>query len=182
MVSLWLSECPSVCRPSGHPTFRHLLGIFYVKNIPSSTLKVPTSNLRNKENSVKKVPNICPFECPDVRPSVRLSYVRPSVFSFPDDNLSKCKLIFPKLRACHIVKVCLGIVNGQISSIFDRVICPQYVSIFHFRMITLVNINGFSQKLGVCIDIVETWFGIADGKISSIFGRVICPQYIRILL
>ena len=37
---------------------------------------------------------------------------------------------------------------------------------FHFRMKTLVNINGFSpKKLGVCIDIVETWFGIGDGQI-----------------
>ena len=37
-------------------------------------------------------------------------------------------------------------------------------------MITLVNSYGFSPNLVyVCIDIVETWFGVADGKISSIF-------------
>ena len=35
-------------------------------------------------------------------------------------------------------------------------------------MITLVNISGFSSKL-VCIDIMEIWFGITGGQISSIF-------------
>ena len=28
----------------------------------------------------------------------------------------------------------------------------------------------------MCIDIVEVWFGIANGQISSIFDRVICPH------
>ena len=37
-------------------------------------------------------------------------------------------------------------------------------------------------KLGVCIDIVETWFGIAGEKILSIFDRVICPHYNHVLL
>ena len=31
-----------------------------------------------------------------------------------------------------------------------------------------------SIKLGMCIDIVEIWFGIANGQISSIFDGVIC--------
>ena len=35
-----------------------------------------------------------------VRVSVCLSYVRPSVFSFPDDNLSKYQWIFTKLGVC----------------------------------------------------------------------------------
>ena len=33
-----------------------------------------------------------------------------------------------------------------------------------------------STKLGMCIDIVEIWFGIADGQISSNFDGVICPR------
>ena len=37
-------------------------------------------------------------------------------------------------------------------------------------------------KLGMCIGIVEICFGIANGQISSIFDRVNCPLYIRILL
>ena len=32
------------------------------------------------------------------------------------------------------------------------------------------------MKLGVCIDIVEIWFGIANGQISSNFYGVICLQ------
>ena len=31
-------------------------------------------------------------------------------------------------------------------------------------------------KLGMCIDVVETRFGIAYGQNSSMFDRVICPQ------
>ena len=30
-------------------------------------------------------------------------------------------------------------------------------------------------KLGMCIDIVEIWFGIVS-RILSVFDRVICPQ------
>ena len=31
-------------------------------------------------------------------------------------------------------------------------------------------------KLGMCIDIVEIWFGIPNGQISSNFYGVICPR------
>ena len=31
------------------------------------------------------------------------------------------------------------------------------------------------SKLGICIDIMEIWFGIAIGQILSIFDRVNCP-------
>ena len=32
-------------------------------------------------------------------------------------------------------------------------------------------------KLGMCIDIVEIWFGIANGQILSNFYGVICPRH-----
>ena len=32
----------------------------------------------------------------------------------------------------------------------------------------------------MCIDIVEIWFGIANGQISSKFYGVICPRYTHI--
>ena len=35
-------------------------------------------------------------------------------------------------------------------------------------------------KLGMCIDIVEIWFGIANGRISSNFDRVICQRQAHI--
>ena len=43
--------------------------------------------------------------------------------------------------------------------------------------------NNFSKsqwiftKLDKCIDIVQVWFGIADGQILSIFDRFICPRH-----
>ena len=155
-----------------------------------------------------------------------------SVFSFPDDNLSKCQLFINKLGVCiDIMKICFGIVNRQISSTFDSYL-PAIRPHFHFRMITLVNIIGFSPnlvcamilrrsglellmgkfcqfvteisasntfvfsfmdnnfskcqwiftKLGMCINIVKICIGIANGWSLSIFDRVICPQYIYILL
>ena len=37
--------------------------------------------------------------------------------------------------------------------------------------------QGILIKLGTCIDIKETWFGIANGQILSMFDRVICPRH-----
>ena len=37
-------------------------------------------------------------------------------------------------------------------------------------------------KLGMCIDIVEIWFGIANGQISSNFDRVICLKHAHIVI
>ena len=49
------------------------------------------------------------------------------IFSFPDDNLSKCHGILTKLGTCIDMKeISSGIANGQISSMFDGVICPQH--------------------------------------------------------
>ena len=49
------------------------------------------------------------------------------IFSFPGDNLSKHQWIFTKLGMCiDIVEIWFGIANGQISSIFDGVICPRH--------------------------------------------------------
>ena len=77
--------------------------------------------------------------CPSVCSSVRLSYVRLSVFLFPDDNLSKNQWIFANLGMCiDIVEIWFGIANGQISSIFDGVrrylpvTCPFFLGFFLF--------------------------------------------------
>ena len=49
------------------------------------------------------------------------------IFAFPDDNLSKCRGILTKRGACFDIKnIWFGIANGQISSMFDRVICPGH--------------------------------------------------------
>ena len=50
---------------------------------------------------------------------------------------------------------------------------PETRACFHFG--NLSKYQGILTKHGTCIDIVEIWFGIANGKISSIFDGVICP-------
>ena len=104
----------------------------------------------------------------DVRvyPSVRQSYVRPSVrISFSYDNLSKHQWILTKFGICiGILWRSAGIANGQISSNIDGSCLPDIRPYFRFRMITSVDFNGFT-----CIDIVEIWFGIVNGQISSNF-------------
>ena len=53
------------------------------------------------------------------------------IFLYPDDNLSKRQWIFTKLGMCiDIMEIWFGIANGQISSIFDGVICPRHAHIF----------------------------------------------------
>ena len=84
---------------------------------------------------------MCPLS---VHPFIHLScslqsVVHPSVFSFLDNNLRKYLWIFSKLGMCiDIVEIWFGIANGQISSIFDRVIwlpiCHTSVRLyFHFH-------------------------------------------------
>ena len=50
-----------------------------------------------------------------------------SLFYFQINNLSKSQWIITKFDV-HIdqVEICFGITHWQISSIFDRVICPQH--------------------------------------------------------
>ena len=50
-----------------------------------------------------------------------------SVVNFKDNNLSNFKCIFTKFDMCiYIVEICFWIARRQISSIFDRVICPRH--------------------------------------------------------
>ena len=44
------------------------------------------------------------------------------ILSFLDNKLSRCQGI--ELGTCIDIKIWFGIAYGQISSIFDRVICP----------------------------------------------------------
>ena len=49
------------------------------------------------------------------------------IFSFPDDNLSIFQGILTKLGTCIDMKdIWFGIANGQVSLMFDKVICPQH--------------------------------------------------------
>ena len=44
-----------------------------------------------------------------------------------------------------------------------------HLSLFSFPDDNLSNIQLIFTKLGICIDIMEIWFWIANGQISSIF-------------
>ena len=105
----------------------------------------------------------------------------PSVFSFPDDNFSKCQWISSNLVCALILcRSGLGLLMGKIYQFLTELSASDSLY-FHFWMITLVSINGFSPN-DVCIDIVEICFEIADGQISSIFDRVIYLRHIRIFI
>ena len=57
---------------------------------------------------------------------MELSTLDTPIFSFPDDNFSKCQGILTKLGTCIEMKeIWFGIANGEISSMFDRVIFPR---------------------------------------------------------
>ena len=73
-----------------------------------------------------------------------------------------------------IVEIWLGIVNGQISSIFT-VLSTHHRSVFSFLDDNFNKDEWILTKLGMCIDIVEICFGIVNGQTWSIFDRVICP-------
>ena len=84
----------------------------------------------------------------DVRVSVRPSISRLSVrISFPDDNLSKHQWIF---LVCTLIlwRSGLGLLMGKFRQILTELSARDTPN-FRFRMITLVNINGFSPNL-VC--------------------------------
>ena len=49
--------------------------------------------------------------------------------------------------------------------------------IFSFQDDNLSKYQQIFTKFGVCIDIVEIWFGNANGQIVSIFNRGIGPRY-----
>ena len=55
-------------------------------------------------------------------------------------------------------------------------------SIFSFLECNFSKYQWIFSKLGLCIDIAEIWFGVADGQILSIFDRFICRQHDHIFM
>ena len=54
--------------------------------------------------------------------------------------------------------------------------------IFSFPDDNLSKRQWIFTKLGMCIDIVEIWIGIANGQILSNFDGVICPRHAHIFV
>ena len=79
-----------------------------------------------------------------------------SVFSFPDDNLSKYQWIFTKLGMC--IDICRSSLGLLMSKFCKFLTCLPMIGLyFHFQMINVLNINRFSPNL-VCASIfVEIW-------------------------
>ena len=65
-----------------------------------------------------------------------------------------------------IVKIWFEIVNGQVLLIFSP---AHNRSLFAFTDDTYSNYQWIFTKFGVCIDIMEIYFGNADWQILSIF-------------
>ena len=64
-------------------------------------------------------------------------------------------------------------------------VCQSYIypSIrFSFSDDNLSKYQWIFTKLGMCIDIMEIWFGIANEQISSKFYGVICPRHTNIFV
>ena len=51
--------------------------------------------------------------------------------------------------------------------------------VFLFRDNNLSKYQCIFAKLGMCIDIVDIWFGIANGQNLLIFNRVTCSRHVR---
>ena len=104
----------------------------------------------------------------DVRvcPSIRISC--------PDNNFSKHNGFSLNLVCALILwRSGVGLLMGKFHQILTE-LSAQETPIFSFLEDNLCKCQGILTKLGTCIDI-KIWFGIADGQISSIFDRVICP-------
>ena len=90
----------------------------------------------------------------------RWSFVRPSVFFFPDDNFSKWQWIFTKLGVCiDIVEILFGIAIE----------------------ITWVNSNGFSPNLMCALMLWRSGFGLLIHRFRQ-FLTVICPRHAHIFV
>ena len=102
--------------------------------------------------------------CLCVCPAICHMYLHLSIsISFLDNNLHNYQWSFTKFGICiDIVEIWFGIVNGQILSVFDRVICPPCVCIL-FPDNNLSKCRWNSTKLSLCID-MENLFGIAYGQ------------------
>ena len=95
---------------------------------------------------------------PCICPSVRQSYVHPSIrFSFPDDNNSGGVLWFHVGRPCICPSVCQSYVRP---------------SVFRFRMITWVNINWFSPNLVCALILWISGSGLLMGQFRQMFTEL----------
>ena len=75
----------------------------------------------------------------------------------------------------------LGLLMGKLRQFLTE-LSARDTPIFSFPDDNLTKHQWIFTKLGMCIDIVEIWFRIANGQISSNFDGVICPRHVHIFV
>ena len=75
----------------------------------------------------------------------------------------------------------VGLLIGKFCQILTE-LSARDMPIFSFPDDNLSKLQWIFTKLGMCIDIVEIWFGIANGQNSSNFDGVTCPRHAHIFI
>ena len=113
---------------------------------------------------------------PCVCPSVRRMSVRLSVFCFRMITRVNINGFSPNLVCALILwRSGLGLLMGKFRQILTE-LSARDTPMFSFSDDNLSKHQWIFTKLGVCIDTVEIWYGIANEQISSNFDGVICPR------
>ena len=116
-----------------------------------------------------------------VRPSVRPP-IRPSVFRFQMITWVNINGFSPNLVCALLLwRSGLGLLLGKFCQFLTQ-LSARDAPIFSFPDGNLSKRQWIFTKLGMCIDIVDIWFGFANGQISSIFDGVICPRQAQIFV
>ena len=104
-----------------------------------------------------------------------------SIFWFPDYNLSING--FSQNLVCTLIlwKSGLELLMGKFCHILTES-SAWHISVDLFLDDSLSIYQLIFTKLCMCINIVEIWFGIANGQILSVFDRVICPSHVSSLV
>ena len=119
---------------------------------------------------------------PCVRPSVIRPSVHLSVFCFRMITRVNINGFSPNL-VCPLIlwRSGLGLLMGKFRQILTE-LSARDTPIFSFSDDKLSKHQWIFTKLGMCIDIMEICFGIANGQISSNFDRVICLRHAHIFI
>ena len=115
-----------------------------------------------------------------VRESVRLSVRRTSVSLFFVSIITCVNINEFSPNLVYALILCrLGLIMGKFRQ-FLMELSARDTPIFSFPDDNLTKHQWIFTKLGMCIHIVEIWFGIANGQILSYFDGVICPRHANI--
>ena len=87
--------------------------------------------------------------------------------------------VYSRMKTLHFI-----IVSCWFRSVCSSVHLLHVHPYFHFWAITSINVNGFSSNLVhicMCIDIMEIWFGIADGQIFQFLTELSAHRTIMVV-